>query len=170
MRSYQGYYTRSHQNSEVKRLWAGIVLGWVTSREVPVLHPLFSSIVPLFLSFSRLLACPLSTTVYGNTTAHSKCIGLREHCKIIFPFPCWLLRYFCFILIFARLLLVCKHWGLPKLGFPCMWVYRNWGSRSREPIKTRFCGRKARMWNKSVRKPYVTARDTLGNPKPQHAS
>jgi hypothetical protein len=39
MRSYQGYYTRSHQNSEVKRLWAGIVLGWVTSREVPVLHP-----------------------------------------------------------------------------------------------------------------------------------
>ena len=41
MRSYQGYYTRSHQNSEVKRLWAGIVLGWVTSREVPVLHPLF---------------------------------------------------------------------------------------------------------------------------------
>jgi hypothetical protein len=39
MRSYQGYYTRSHQNSEVKRLWAGIVLGWVTSWEVPVLHP-----------------------------------------------------------------------------------------------------------------------------------
>ncbi len=39
MRSNQGYYTRSHQNSEVKRLWAGIVLGWVTSREVPVLHP-----------------------------------------------------------------------------------------------------------------------------------
>ena len=42
MRSYQGYYTRSHQNSEVKRLWAGIVLGWVTSREVPVLHPFCS--------------------------------------------------------------------------------------------------------------------------------
>ena len=42
MRSYQGYYTRSHQNSEVKRLWAGIVLGWVTSREVPVLHPFWS--------------------------------------------------------------------------------------------------------------------------------
>ena len=49
MRSYQGYYTRSHQNSEVKRLWAGIVLGWVTSREVPVLHPLF-----LFKSFNTL--------------------------------------------------------------------------------------------------------------------
>jgi hypothetical protein len=44
MRSYQGYYTRSHQNSEVKRLWAGIVLGWVTSREVPVLHPLLPAI------------------------------------------------------------------------------------------------------------------------------
>ena len=42
MRSYQGYYTRSHQNSEVKRLWAGIVLGWVTSREVPVLHPVLN--------------------------------------------------------------------------------------------------------------------------------
>lgn len=49
MRSYQGYYTRSHQNSEVKRLWAGIVLGWVTSREVPVLHPLLRT--PLFCIF-----------------------------------------------------------------------------------------------------------------------
>jgi hypothetical protein len=39
MQSYQGYYTKSHQNSEVKRLWAGIVLGWMTSREVPMLHP-----------------------------------------------------------------------------------------------------------------------------------
>src|ERR1700684_1144885 len=48
MRSYQGYYTRSHQNSEVKRLWAGIVLGWVTSREVPVLHPTIFFSSPLF--------------------------------------------------------------------------------------------------------------------------
>lgn len=39
VRSYLGYYTGSHQNSAVKRLWAGIVLGWVTSREVPVPHP-----------------------------------------------------------------------------------------------------------------------------------
>ena len=39
VRSYLGYYTGSHQNSAVKRLWAGIVLGWVTSREVPVSHP-----------------------------------------------------------------------------------------------------------------------------------
>jgi hypothetical protein len=50
MRSYQGYYTRSHQNSEVKRLWAGIVLGWVTSREVPVLHP-FCFISPFIFHF-----------------------------------------------------------------------------------------------------------------------
>ena len=50
MRSNQGYYTRSHQNSEVKRLWAGIVLGWVTSREVPVLHP--DSRLPSFFFFS----------------------------------------------------------------------------------------------------------------------
>ncbi len=55
MRSYQGYYTRSHQNSEVKRLWAGIVLGWVTSREVPVLHP-----------FCRTFIHPLSWTVPFN--------------------------------------------------------------------------------------------------------
>ena len=41
VRSYLGYYTGSHQNSAVKRLWAGIVLGWVTSREVPVPHPPF---------------------------------------------------------------------------------------------------------------------------------
>ncbi|KAH8962837.1 hypothetical protein BDL97_05G122100 [Sphagnum fallax] len=40
MTRFTCYYTRSHQNSEVKRLWARIVLGWVTSREVPVLHPL----------------------------------------------------------------------------------------------------------------------------------
>ncbi len=54
MRSYQGYYTRSHQNSEVKRLWAGIVLGWVTSREVPVLHPFLPHI-----HSSTLLDCPI---------------------------------------------------------------------------------------------------------------
>jgi hypothetical protein len=51
MRSNQGYYTRSHQNSEVKRLWAGIVLGWVTSREVPVLHPLLLLSLSLFFFF-----------------------------------------------------------------------------------------------------------------------
>ena len=39
VRSYQRYYTGSHQNSAVKRAWARIVLGWVTSREVLVLHP-----------------------------------------------------------------------------------------------------------------------------------
>jgi hypothetical protein len=49
MRSYQGYYTRSHQNSEVKRLWAGIVLGWVTSREVPVLHPFSKKLEKILL-------------------------------------------------------------------------------------------------------------------------
>ena len=31
----------SHQNSEVKRAWARVVLGWVTSWEVLVLHPIF---------------------------------------------------------------------------------------------------------------------------------
>ena len=42
VRSYQRYYTGSHQNSAVKRAWARTVLGWVTSREVLVLHPSFS--------------------------------------------------------------------------------------------------------------------------------
>ena len=32
---------RSHQNSAVKRAWARVVLGWVTSWEVLVLHPSF---------------------------------------------------------------------------------------------------------------------------------
>jgi hypothetical protein len=50
MRSYQGYYTRSHQNSEIKCLWAGIVLGWVTSWEVPVLHP-FCFISPFIFQY-----------------------------------------------------------------------------------------------------------------------
>ena len=39
VRSYLGYYTGSHPNSAVKRLWAGIVVGWVTSREVPLSYP-----------------------------------------------------------------------------------------------------------------------------------
>src|SRR3954468_7386269 len=38
MRSYQHKSTGSHQNSEVKRAWARVVLGWVTSWEVLVLH------------------------------------------------------------------------------------------------------------------------------------
>src|SRR6185436_14970406 len=42
MRSYQHYSTGSHQNSEVKRAWARVVLGWVTSWEVLVLHSFFS--------------------------------------------------------------------------------------------------------------------------------
>ena len=41
MRSYQLTCTGSHQNSEVKRVWARVVLGWVTSWEVLVLHPFF---------------------------------------------------------------------------------------------------------------------------------
>lgn len=52
VRSYLGYYTRSHQNSAVKRLWAGIVLGWVTSREVPVLHPPFCFLLSAADTFS----------------------------------------------------------------------------------------------------------------------
>jgi hypothetical protein len=50
VRSYLGYYTGSHQNSAVKRLWAGIVLGWVTSREVPVSHPRLFLFLFVFLS------------------------------------------------------------------------------------------------------------------------
>ena len=38
----------SHQNSEVKRGWARVVLGWVTSWEVLVLHPTF--FIPLKFS------------------------------------------------------------------------------------------------------------------------
>src|SRR3954468_22791458 len=38
MRSYKHSSTGSHQNSEVKRAWARVVLGWVSSWEVLVLH------------------------------------------------------------------------------------------------------------------------------------
>ena len=41
MQSYQHKCTGSHQNSVVKRAWARVVLGWVTSWEVLVLHPSF---------------------------------------------------------------------------------------------------------------------------------
>ena len=51
MRSYQLTCTGSHQNSEVKRVWARVVLGWVTSWEVLVLHPFFFS--SLFLCLFR---------------------------------------------------------------------------------------------------------------------
>ncbi|KAK8540322.1 hypothetical protein V6N12_046609 [Hibiscus sabdariffa] len=41
MRSYQHKCTGSHQISAVKRAWASVVLGWVTSWEVLLLHPYF---------------------------------------------------------------------------------------------------------------------------------
>ncbi|MED6178525.1 hypothetical protein PIB30_108489, partial [Stylosanthes scabra] len=43
VRSYQHQCTGSHQNSAVKRAWARVVLGWVTSWEVLVLHFFFST-------------------------------------------------------------------------------------------------------------------------------
>lgn len=39
VRSYLGYCAGSHQTSEAKRLWARIVLEWVTFREVLVTNP-----------------------------------------------------------------------------------------------------------------------------------
>src|SRR6185295_9376785 len=45
MRSYQHYSTGSHQNAEVKRAWARVVLGWVTSWEFLVLHSFFFDFV-----------------------------------------------------------------------------------------------------------------------------
>ncbi|CAL8174831.1 unnamed protein product [Prunus armeniaca] len=52
MRSYQLTCTGSHQNSEVKRVWARVVLGWVTSWEVLVLHPFFFAILTFRLSWA----------------------------------------------------------------------------------------------------------------------
>ncbi|MED6129740.1 hypothetical protein PIB30_110887, partial [Stylosanthes scabra] len=43
VRSYQHSCTGSHQNSAIKRAWARVVLGWVTSWEVLVLHLFFST-------------------------------------------------------------------------------------------------------------------------------
>ncbi|MED6154264.1 hypothetical protein PIB30_110595, partial [Stylosanthes scabra] len=43
VRSYQHQCTGSHQNSAVKRAWARVVLGWVTSWEVLVLHLFFGA-------------------------------------------------------------------------------------------------------------------------------
>ena len=68
MRSYRGYYTRSHQNSAVKRLWAGIVLGWVTSREVPVLHPFYFPFWTLPPTKPCSLITCLSTTQFLHPT------------------------------------------------------------------------------------------------------
>lgn len=76
MRSYQGYYTRSHQNSEVKRLWAGIVLGWVTSREVPVLHPFCCS--SYLLKDVHFHSCNIRTWSQGHTIARDPTVLTRD--------------------------------------------------------------------------------------------
>ena len=52
VRSYHGKSTRSHQNSEVKPRWAGPVLGWVTSREAPVLNCFLFSTALLFVPYN----------------------------------------------------------------------------------------------------------------------
>jgi len=80
MRSYQGYYTRSHQNSEVKRLWAGIVLGWVTSREVPVLHPSFAPAASIPPFPSLLLLRPSI-----HPSIHRRSVPLL--CTYVLPLP-----------------------------------------------------------------------------------
>jgi hypothetical protein len=41
IRPYQYECTRNHQNSEVKRAWASLVLGWGTTREPLVLYAFF---------------------------------------------------------------------------------------------------------------------------------
>ncbi|MED6142520.1 hypothetical protein PIB30_114602, partial [Stylosanthes scabra] len=43
VRSFQHQCTGSHQNSAVKRAWARVVLGWVTSWEDLVLHLFFGA-------------------------------------------------------------------------------------------------------------------------------
>ena len=51
VRSYLGYCAGSHQTSEAKRLWARIVLEWVTFREVLVTNPPYCTFTfqpPLF--------------------------------------------------------------------------------------------------------------------------
>ena len=48
VRSYLGYCAGSHQTSEAKRLWARIVLEWVTFREVLVTNPHFAPFPILF--------------------------------------------------------------------------------------------------------------------------
>src|SRR6266540_1981345 len=71
MRLYQHYSLPSYQNSEVKRAWARVVLGWVTSWEVLVLHPSFLwyfSIVSGNSMFFLLITCYMPWTFR------------REHC------------------------------------------------------------------------------------------
>ena len=42
IRPYQYECSRNHQNSEVKRAWACLVLGWGTTREQQVLYAFFA--------------------------------------------------------------------------------------------------------------------------------
>lgn len=51
VRSYLGYCAGSHQTSEAKRLWARIVLEWVTFREVLVTNPPSCNFI--FVSFQH---------------------------------------------------------------------------------------------------------------------
>src|SRR6185295_19660744 len=73
MRSYQHYSTGSHQNSKVKRAWARVVLGWVTSWEVLVLHP----------SFCR-FSDPIQSNDFFLTKEKHSYVGLAEIFLLIY--------------------------------------------------------------------------------------
>ena len=107
MRSYQLTCTGSHQNSEVKRVWARVVLGWVTSWEVLVLH----SPPPLFLFF--FLNFNVSSRGY-LLIGRALVFVLSRHFSIIIIFPAYI-NNFRFLLkvnnswfIYFTQLLICR--------------------------------------------------------------
>ena len=93
VRSYLGYYTGSHQNSAVKRLWAGIVLGWVTSREVPVSHPFCLYLLPpeALNLFCRELSCFVSRAHHPFLVLPAFLHCIWNHHVLVSRAPCMVL-------------------------------------------------------------------------------
>ena len=78
----------SHQNSAVKRAWARIVPGWVTSWEVLMLHPSFwvlrGTIPACHLSSQWVRPSPSPWALVDPIT-RSQDTGRRNRASLIFP-------------------------------------------------------------------------------------
>src|SRR5687768_10735780 len=93
IRPYQYECTRNHQNSEVKRAWACLVLGWGTTREQQVLYAFLSLLflrtcVCLFFAFTHALStllCSHMHTAHAHTVTPSltACTCIHIHLNVM---------------------------------------------------------------------------------------
>ena len=80
IRPYQYECTRNHQNSEVKRAWASLVLGWGTTREPLVLYA-FLLFIFKFTIFQQ-MHMHMHYYVYCHARTEGSCL------LVFFIMPC----------------------------------------------------------------------------------